>query len=136
MKTADAAVGCQDPQNGQKYILMINQAICINILENHLLCPMQCHLNGIHISGVTKFLPESLSLTTHAIQGTDPLHTAFPFITQHHLSRVTSYFDVCSPIIAEYENEQIPKTPLATEEPPWDPSTKEYSQCETCMYDH
>ena len=48
-KTIDAAVGNQDPQSGQKFILMINQVICINIRENYVLCPMQCHLNGVHI---------------------------------------------------------------------------------------
>ena len=34
-KTVDAAVGYQDPQSGQNFILMINQAICINGLDNH-----------------------------------------------------------------------------------------------------
>ena len=49
-KTVDAAVGYQDPQSGQKFISMINYAICIYGLEK-LLCPMQCHLNGVHIIG-------------------------------------------------------------------------------------
>ena len=39
-KTGDAAVGYQDPQSGQKFISVINQTICIDGLENHLLCPM------------------------------------------------------------------------------------------------
>ena len=41
-KTGDATVGYQNPQSEQKYILMINQAIHIVGLENHLLCPMKC----------------------------------------------------------------------------------------------
>ena len=49
-KTVDAAVGYQDPQSGKKVILMINQAFCINHLKNHLICPMQHHLNSSHIS--------------------------------------------------------------------------------------
>ena len=36
-KTDDAAVGHKELQSRQKFILMINQAICINRLENHLL---------------------------------------------------------------------------------------------------
>ena len=48
-KTVDAAVDYQDPQSGQKFILVINQAICVNGLDNHLLCPMQCCLNGVHV---------------------------------------------------------------------------------------
>ena len=55
-KTDDAAVGYQDPQSGQTFILMINQAIWIDGLVNHLLCPMQSCLNGVHISEVPKFL--------------------------------------------------------------------------------
>ena len=35
-KTVDATVGYQDPQSGQKFILMINQAIHIDGLVNHL----------------------------------------------------------------------------------------------------
>ena len=71
-KTVDAAVGYQDPQSGQKFILMISQAICINGLDNNLLCPMQCHLNGVHIGKVPKFLAESPSMITHATELSDP----------------------------------------------------------------
>ena len=39
-KTVDVTVGYQDPQSGQKFILMINQAIHFVGLDNHLLCPM------------------------------------------------------------------------------------------------
>ena len=49
---------------------------------------------------------------------------------------MTSYFDVHSLGIAEYENEDIPKIHLTDEEPPWDPSTNEYSARETQMLDH
>ena len=35
-KTVDATLGYQDPQSGQKNILMMNKAIHINGLENHL----------------------------------------------------------------------------------------------------
>ena len=38
-----------------------------SILENHLLCPMQCHRNNVHISEVPKFIAESSNATTHAI---------------------------------------------------------------------
>ena len=51
---------------------MINQPICINGLENRLLCPMQCYLNGVHMSKVPKCLAESSSMTTCAIELPDP----------------------------------------------------------------
>ena len=47
---------------------MMNQAIKISGLENHLLCPKQCCLNGVHISEVPKFLADSSSVTTYAIE--------------------------------------------------------------------
>ena len=80
----DSAVGYQDPQSGQKFILMINKAFHINGVENHLLCPMQCCLNSVHISEVPKFLAESPSMTAHAIDLTDPFDTAHLHITPHH----------------------------------------------------
>ena len=135
-KTVDAAICYQDLQSRQKYILMINQAIHINGLESHLLCPVQCHLVGVHISEILKFLAESLSVATYAIQFTYPFDTTHPLIIPLQLGSVTSYFDVHSLNIAEYGNEGIPQIHLTAEEPPWDPSTEEYSKHETCMLDH
>ena len=80
VKTVDATVGYTDPQSGQMFILMINQAIFINSLENHLLCSMQCHLNGVHISEVPKYLAESPSITTHAVELVDPFNAAYQLI--------------------------------------------------------
>ena len=116
---ASAAVGYQDPQSGQKYILIINQAICINGLDNHLLCPMQCCLNGgMHISDIPKFFAKSPSVTTHAIELADSFDVIHLLITLLQLSRVTSNFYVYSLSIAECENEDIPKIHLTADEPP------------------
>ena len=38
--------------------------------------------------------------------------------------------------MAEYENEDIPMIHLTVDESPWDPSTNEYSEKETCTIDH
>ena len=86
---------------------------------------MQCHQNGVHISEVPKFIPESLSETTHAIQLTDPFDKAHPPIIPHQFSTVLSYFDVYSLNTAEYENEESPKIHLTAEESQWDLSTKD-----------
>ena len=83
---------------------MINQTICINGQEDHLICLMQHCLNDVHFSEVNKFLAESLYVTTNAIEFTDPSDTTHLLIILLLLSRVTSYFDVYSPSIAEYEN--------------------------------
>ena len=115
---------------------MINQAICIDGLVNHLLCPMQCHLDGVQISEVPTFLAENPNKTTHAIELVDPFNAAHPLIILIQLSRVTSYIDVYSPGVKKYENDDIPKIHFTAEEPPWDPSINEYSKRETPMLDH
>ena len=76
---------------------------------------MQYYLNGVHVSEVSKFLVES-----HTLQ----------------ISDVPSYFGVYSPCIAKYQNDIISNIHLTAEESPWDPSTEEYSECETDMSDH
>ena len=135
-KTVDVTVGYQDPQSGQKFILIINQAICIDGLENHSICPMQCHLNGVHISEVPKFLAESPSETTHAIELVNSFNAAHQLVILLQLNSVTSYFDVYSLIVAEYEKGDIPKVHFTADEPPWDSSTSKYIEREICMLHH
>ena len=91
---------------------------------------MRCCLNGVHISEVLKFLAESPSVTIPAIQFTDPFNVAHPLIILLQLCKVTRYFDVYSPSIAEYENEDILSIHLTAEKPPWDSTTKEYPERE------
>ena len=104
---------------------MINKATLLDGLVNHLLCTIQCCLNGVQISEVPKFLAETQSETVHATKLVDPLEAAHPLIILLQLSGVTSYFDVYSPSVAEYEND-ITMFYITAEEPPWDPSTNEY----------
>ena len=92
---------------------------------------MQCHLNGVHIREVSKFLAEAPNETTHAIELVNPFNATHPLIILLQLSGVTSYFDVFSRSISDYEDEDIPKIHLTAEEPPWDPSTSKYSERET-----
>ena len=97
---------------------------------------MQCHLNGVKISEVPKFLAETPSETTHAIELVDIFDAAHPLIIPLQLSGVTSYFDMYSTSVTEYENDDILKIHLTAEEPPWDPSIIEYLEQDTCMLDY
>ena len=92
---------------------------------------MQCCLNGVHISEVPKFLAESPSMTTHALQLTDTFDATHLLIISLQLSRVTSYYDVYSPSIADYESEEISKIHLTAEKPSWASSTNAYLGRET-----
>ena len=60
-----------------------------------------------YVFDVLKFLSESCS--THAIHLTDLFDAAHPLTILLHLNSVTNYYDVYSPSIAEYVNEEIPK---------------------------
>ena len=87
---------------------------------------MQRQLNGVKIHEVSKFLAENPSETTHGIELVNSFDAAHPFIILIQLSSV----------IAEYENDDITMIHLTLEEPPWDPSTNEYSKRETPVIDH
>ena len=55
------------------------------------------------------FLAKNPSEITHAIELVNPFNAVYPLIILLPLSRVTSYFDVYSLSVAEYENDVIPK---------------------------
>ena len=110
---------------------MINKAIRINCLKSHLLCPIQCCLNGKRISEIPKFLAKSPSVTTFITQLTDTFKASHLLIILLQLSSVTRYFLVYSLHRADYINDEIPKIHLTAEEPPWDPLMNEYSERET-----
>ena len=135
-KTVDATVGYQDLQSSQKFILMIKKAICIDALVNHLLCPMQCHLNGVQINEVPKFFAKNSRETSNAIEFVDPFDATHPLIILFQLSSATSYFDVYTPSATEYENDDISKIHLTAQEHPWDPSMNEYADRGAHMLDH
>ena len=69
----------------------------------------------MHINEVPKFLAESSSEISYAIKLTDPFSEAHLIIILLQLSGVSSYFDVHSPSVAEYENESIFKIHLTPE---------------------
>ena len=135
-RTVSAAVAYDHPQTGQVYMLVINQAIEIPHLEHHLLCPMQCRLNGIKISELPKFLAEDPDESTHSLQVVDPLDDSSPLFIPLSLTGVTSYFQVRKPTIAEWENEAAyPHIDLTAEEPIWDPQSADFSEMEDRMID-
>ena len=68
----DAAVAYTEPERGLVVILIINQAIGMKGLDHHLLCLMQCCMNGVVINEVPTFLAPAPSKTMHAIQLKSP----------------------------------------------------------------
>ena len=56
-----------DPMTGSTYHIVIHQAIEIPHLDHHILCPMQCRVNGVMINETPKFLTNDFTLQTHDI---------------------------------------------------------------------
>ena len=87
-------------------------------LDQHLLCTMQCHVNGVLINKVPMFLVPVPSETMHAIQLENLFGATNPIIIPLKLNRVTSYFKVRKPTQDEYEDQNILKIELMVEAPP------------------
>ena len=122
-KTVNAEICKDNPHSGHNG----QSGTQINDLTNYLSSSMQCYLNGVQIDYVPKFLANGPSETTNAIQITVP-DAAYLLLILLQLQGVTSYFDLHSSSISEYESEEIPKIHLTAEEPPWDPSRAKYSK--------
>ena len=131
-----AAVAYDHPQTGQVYMLVVNQAIEVPHLQHHLLCPMQCRMNGVKLNELPKFLADDPDESTHALQVGDPLDSGHPLTIPLSLKGVTSYFRVRKPTIQEWEDEDsYPRIELTAEEPVWDPGDSEFCDNEEKMID-
>ena len=135
-RIVSAALAYDHPQTGETSLLIINQAIEIPHLRNHLLCIFQCRMSGAIINDVPKFQAPNPSVHTHAIRvnSDDDSHTLLiPF----SLKGVTSYFNVRKPTTAERDDYQkYARYDLTSEEPKWDPLTNEYEEIEERMVNY
>ena len=132
--TVDAAVAYDNPQTGDTSVLLINQAIMIPSMNNILLCPMQCRLNGVTVNDVPKFLLKDPTVNDHAVvipSDIDESSLLIPLMLQG----VTSYFPVRAATLSEYESDVIPKFHLTAEAPIWDPGSSTFSVQEERMLD-
>jgi hypothetical protein len=63
-----SGVVAYDPlTTGKVYILMFHQAIYCRQMENHLICPMQCGVNGVVINDTPKMCIPNPDDSTHFI---------------------------------------------------------------------
>ena len=87
-------------------MLVINHAVNIPYLQNHVLCLLQMHLNGVTVNEVPKFLSRRLDETTHALSVIDPMDNGSTLIIPLCLKGIVSYLTVHKSTIAECENEE------------------------------
>jgi len=115
------AVAYDHPITGKVYMIYCWQ------MKNHLICPMQCRVNGVVINDTPKMCVPNLDDSTHSIEVTDPLD---PDATLHiplMLRGVTSCFCVRKSSTAEFADDDIPKLDMTYESPEWDPGDPDWA---------
>jgi len=67
------AVACDHSITGKAYILVFHQMIYCPQMDNHLVCPMQCSVDGVVINNTPKMCVHNPENSTHSIKVIDPL---------------------------------------------------------------
>jgi hypothetical protein len=121
------AVAYDHPITGKVYILVFHQAIYCRQMNNHLLCSMQCRVNGVVINDTPKMCVPNPDNSTHPIEVAVPLDTDATLHISLILKGVTSCFGVRRPTMVEFEDEDNPKLDMTYESPEWDPSDPDWA---------
>ena len=94
---------------------------------------MQCHMNGVVIDEVPKFLTCVPNETMHAIWILNSLNATQLITIPFKITRATSYFDVRKSTWEEYEDQDNHKIEIMTASLLQDPSSPEFSMHEQSM---
>ena len=117
-----AAVTYYHSITGKVYILVFHQAIQCHSMENYLLCPMQCHVNGVVINDTPKFCVHNPDDLAHAIEVDDSMDPDATLYIPLLLRGVISCFNVRCPSTDKFEDEDIPKIVMMYQFPKGDPA--------------
>ena len=71
-RTVKVVLDYDHPKTVKTFFLVINQAIHLDHLDHHLMCPMQCRTNGIKINETPKYQIKAPDKSIHAFQVEDP----------------------------------------------------------------
>jgi len=129
------AVVYDHPITGKVYILVFHQAIYCRQMDNHLICPMQCRMNGVVINDTPKMCVLNPDDSTHSIAVADPLDQDATLHIPLILKGVTSCFCIRHPTTIEFEDEDIPKLDMTYKSPEWDPSDPDWATQEASTMD-
>jgi hypothetical protein len=118
--TVSGVVAYDHPVTGQAHMLVFHQAIYLELMDNHLICPMQCRVNGVEINDTPKIFVKHPTEHSHAIVVNDPLAPDISLVIPLQLEGVTSVFLVRNPSCQEYENSEF-VFKMTGESPDWEP---------------
>ena len=133
--TVTGVVAYDHPYTGITYMFVWHQVIYLDTMENHLICPMQCQVNGVVVNDMPKIFVENPTDQTHAIVVRDLMDPENTTIILLELCGVTSRFSVRTLILQEFEDGNNPHIIMTGESPEWDPHTLDWSQQEASMTD-
>ena len=134
--TVSAVVGYTDPSSGSPIHLVIHQGIHIKHLEHHLLCPMQCRVNGVVINECPRFQDRNPTAESHSIViDENSPDSEEKVILPLSLSGVTSYLPVHVPSMEDWISNKYPRYELTNEQLDWDPCDDSFQQQEDAMTD-
>ena len=116
-------------------MLICHQAIYLDTMDNHLICPMQCRVQGVTIHDTPKIFVNNPTNHSHAIVVLDPVDPKNNLVIPLELVGVTSVFSLRIPIHQEFKDDDNPQTLMTQEAPDWDPHNSDWSQQKASMTD-
>ena len=129
------AVAYDHPITGKVYILVFHHRIYCCQMDNHLVCLMQCRVNGVVINNTPNMCIHNLYDSTNSIKVVDSLDPDVMLHIPLILKGVTSFFCVRKPSTAEFEDNNIPKLDMTYENPEWDPGDPDWAAQEASTMD-
>ena len=133
-RTVRAVISYEHPDSGDKYMLVLNQAIPIPQMENNLLCPLQIRDNDVRVNDKLKFMVLTPTYNHHAIVICGIYQDQQPLNIPLSIKGVISYFPSRKPMWEEYEgSEPELRIDMTVEEPEWDPRTTRFKSQEESM---
>ena len=134
--TVSGVVKFTHPASGERFHLVIHQAIHTPHLLHHLLCPMQCHMNDVTVNDVPKFLTDDPTENTHAIiVQSDDAYDSAQTVLPLKLGRVISFLNVSKPSPDEWTTAECTRLVLTNEHLTWDPNDPSFADQENAQTD-
>ena len=101
-------------------MVVFHQAIYAELVENHLICPMQCQVHRVTINDNPKMFVAEATERLHAII-IDDLGSDNPLVIPLALTGVASTFAARTPSLAKNNDENLTHIFMTSESPTWDP---------------
>ena len=135
-KIVDAAVLYTDPSTGDRWMLIINQALLVPGLRHPLLCCNQLRMNDIRVNDEPKHMVSNPTEYHHAIAVKTPEGNEKheELLIPLSLSGVFSYFEASKPTESDWES--FPESgciELTYDSPVWEPAQLGLDSAESAM---